>query len=112
MIQSKGKRGRISKPQIRVSETHSRCVQFRVSTALGLHGKNVKLEVDLPSLTLRLKESAGGRLVNKKMGMFGLTTLETKVIPKTCIPLELDSDGWWYGDFSGLFGKSKTKGGF
>ncbi|HFE3481484.1 TPA: hypothetical protein ACF3IV_001843 [Enterobacter hormaechei] len=99
----KRKPGRPTTPSVIINKTHSDCTQFRLSTAVGLHGKSVSVEIDLESKKILIKTAEGGRLVNNKLGYFGFTSSESKIIPeKVHIPLTELKEGCWEGCWTGL----------
>lgn len=99
----KRKPGRPTTPSVIINKTHSDCTQFRLSTAVGLHGKSVSIQVDVANKKILIMSSDSGRIVNKKIGYFGFTSSETKMIPeKTRIPLNKLKEGCWEGCWADL----------
>lgn len=99
----KRKPGRPTTPTVIINKTHSECTQFRLSTAVGLHGKSVSVQVDVENKKIIIKRDDSGRIVNNKMGYFGFTSSESKMIPdKIHIPLTKLKEGCWEGCWAEL----------
>ncbi|MDI3166339.1 hypothetical protein QK313_00085 [Klebsiella michiganensis] len=97
-ILMKRKAGRPGFPSVIINQTHSECIQFRLSTAVGLHGQMVSVQIDTKNNTIKITKSEDGRFVNKKLGYFGFTSAETRLLPKKIhIPLKQLEEGCWIG---------------